>query len=321
MKASNFKVVKFEHIDLTEPTLVSIINEDGDEEYLSLKKEALKYIYGKNGLGISLSTSKELFDADTTKWSQIISQQSLREELPIPFSLSEKYAVVMGDSIIALYDKDVSGNIEYFMGKVGEHVTYLNNNGIIRLTTNNGIHVDLNYEKGKYSVAHEIDYDGIGVITSRVQYFNSFLDLISQDIEYEHNLLVSLSESAIHDISFEKMEEIKLSARELCDIAKICKIKFETDKNGIVADEQTTDDKLVSVIASGFSKFKIPYKSIKKMGYVDKSMRLSDVSVYDVVELLFADNSSISDYISNDLINYIMYDVYTVGGDMRFSNK
>lgn len=315
-----FEVKKLINPSLVEPSVIEALDDNGNPKFYSLQKEAIRYLY--RNLAMSYSSSKILFKADKTSWKNYIIQQSTREELEKVFTIDNKYFVIIGSMIVAIVEKDITEKVNEFFNGINSTFLKMDNNSIVyaeevTVRDDNKIYFEFDFINGIYKIAYGMKLDDIYVLTSPCVYIRNIEDLVNYNIEYEYNLLTNIVLTLGFKVSTDDLRNTKLSIREILEIARICKIKFYVDKVGLVDPVQCSNEDMVNTIAEKLRLTGIPLKSLKHMKYLEKSMKITDITVYDIVKIYIDSFTKPNCYYSLDLMNYIFYNVYYSCGDYK----
>lgn len=311
-----FSSKKFKSVELVEPSVLKITNDNDKIDYYVPQKDALRYIYYM--LGMTYRESKILYKADKDSWKQYIISRANREDIEIPFDLSKCYMIFDDNVLISVSDEDLSYDIEKYYKMLSDNDIYSYDNGIIKAHINGtelcDTYIEINLVDGIYKVLYTIINDNIKVMISPMIVFREFKDFIRYDIQYDININTALYGTS--SFNYSRLSN-NLSYRELFDIIKILKLKKMAvlDSNGILIGFRDTDEYVESLILSQPEFHKIPYKSMAKMKYLEKSLTITTIKISDMLGIM--DKYFQYKNITIDLMEYLFYGVYYCEGDVE----
>ena len=289
---------KLENVAFYEPSTLSYNSEEGKTEYVFLSKGVARSIY--SNIRLSLQTSNKIFGISREVWKTVIEivckdQSKDNKE----FDLNNFKFLLLGDGKMVLDitdSQETEEDIMTFMTFLGSHCSHvLETHSFGYKIIIEGDHesdidefpvmvVDFDYINGLYRVYTGAYFDEKFVLNSKPVIFESRLSLFlakAENLEYEmtltEKLFTGLKESYSEDSS-------SVSVREVLDIISQSKTEVEVDENtGMVSQVDMLDGQ---TIVSFLNFFNIPYKALKKMALLRKSLKSDTTTVDDVLRVL-----------------------------------
>lgn len=315
------KVLNKKEVSLTRPNEIMILEEDAEKPVIyTIEKGANKYLYKQ--LGISASTSKEVFKVDETIWKNLIQHQvSDIDGKPSPFKFEDdnvRYLIDNNYSLIDMttmadeYCEDLKSKIDLFNMEVNsiEHTKKFyveGSGGLIKLVLYKAdanivedeytpvVILEVNNKKAEYSI-----YTGILVYKSftfipsmnPVATYQSYIDFVMC-----LNILgtLELSENNAEDLYNSYLDfktgHIEISARELIRILNKVGYKLELKEDMSLDDiEKLRDEESNLVIKNFFNSFKMSTgetaEDILNLSEVKKIFRYNKLTIVDLLEIL-----------------------------------
>lgn len=286
--------VKLKKAELIEPSVIKYV--DGTTYgYLTLNKEASKYIYSR--LGMSPSVSRKIYNLDNDIWRDLIKMRFDSSETDI-HDLSNYNYIINGSSIVAMTEMDLSQQMDKF-DNFCEDISasyYVNDVGVLQLSTltdiddnfKSAVFVDMDILNGYYAMYSGVIYnDRIITIIKPIMEtwtFEEFMSIV--DIENEVSMSARMSEN-IKDLYDPGIaDNMVMSVREVLEIIKRSKCDVTLDDDGFVSSIDGMSRESSIIITRFINSFKLPYKSLKKLGYLRKSLRYDSVTIDGMLEIL-----------------------------------
>ena len=131
----------------------------------------------------------------------------------------------------------------------------------------------MNFNKGYYKLSFGYDVEDRFYLDPPCITEYNFSNFITSDIDYEINMSLKLATSSPF-INYKPnfASEIKLSLREVLDVLKASNIKVTTSEDGsVVSNSSISQD-----IADYFNNTGMTFKSLKKLSFLNKSIKFTD---------------------------------------------
>lgn len=315
------KVLNKKEVNLTRPNEITIL-EDGAEKPVvyDIEKGANKYLYKQ--LGVSSSTSKEVFKINEEIWKNLIKNQlEDKDGRPAPFKLESdnvRYVVDSGYSLIDMttmsddYFEDLKSKIDTFTMEVNsiEHtkkfyvegaggliklVLYRADANIVENDYTPVVILEVNNKKAEYSVYTGIlIYKTFTFIPSMnpVATYQSYIDFImSINILGTLELSENNAEGLYHAYLDFKTGHMEISARELIRILNKVGYKLELKEDMSLDDiEKLRDEEANTTIKNFFNTFKMSTgetaEDILNLSEVKKVFKYNKLTIVDLLEIL-----------------------------------
>lgn len=128
---------------------------------------------------------------------------------------------------------------------------------------------------------------------------------------------IKLSKNLIKEYNPEIAASMVLSLREVLDIIKIAKLDISLDDNGMVYGIVGIDktDELKEFLNS----FDMPYKSLRKLTYLRKSLKYKDLTIDGMLNILTSEYMSPYNSVNAYLISYLMRIYYSQDSDRNIA--
>lgn len=293
----------------------------GNDSYLVLHKEALRTIYWK--LGLSSSVSEKIYQISQEIWNDVINLK-MSQCSDFDFGML-RYITIRDFEVIAITENDMSELIDNFYKDYDsiETTEVENNSDVIQVKLSQDIGdgnyalvlLDIDVKNGVYRA-----YDGIhssnrillpGLPAVEESSLESFLTAIN--LKDELNMSAKLSKSLIKEYDRELAKTMILSLREVLDIVRMAKLKVELSNDGMVSRIEGIDD--TDDLIAFLNSFGMPYKSLKKLTYLKKSLKYDDLTVDGMLSIFAREYDSDMNSISAYLISYLMKIYYSQESD------
>lgn len=171
--------------------------------------------------------------------------------------------------------------------------------------------ISMNFDKNTYAV-HQGRISPNGQIylfsnPSVLSYdlYEFISSMTSMGIEDQLEVTSQIVNNSVED---EKSLSVNLSVREMIDFIGRAKLQLSEDEMGIINDiESVNDSEVKSKLLSELSI--MPFKSLKKMNYLRKSIKWTRVSINEMLQLLsdnINESNAIDGFILADLKNLCM---------------
>lgn len=304
-------------IKFVEPAMLSakVNQEDVENSFLELFGEAKKYVYGN--LRLQQSLSNQVYKISDKAWNEIIAVKMIDENDEPTLELNKeelKYIITGDNNLISITE---AGGIETNWNKFKDNILgdFANKPGINvediyneeemlqRFLITKEIEgkpysaldvMELDFKWGYFVIYSGIKYNTDGVIvlmekpSLAKQKLGEFLEAL--DLEAEISLAEKMSMLVAQDFELSDKLTSKISVRELLDIMKFAnmKVDFETDKGSegkalkVMGIEEDDSNKICETLNS----FKIPFKSLARMGFLKKSFKQDNLNFMEVLEML-----------------------------------
>jgi hypothetical protein len=307
----NFKVLtERKEESLVDPDTVQYSDDSGSINYYRMGAAARWAVYGGMKLGYSLS--EKLFGVNETIWKSLIEYLCKEYEYDIGKS---SYLTIGTDgsitAIAAVKDNDtVMANLEKLFDKLDSY-------SIVPLDYNNGLSykillqsksqeeginrkplliVNLDFESSIYTIHQGFNCnDDMYILypcpSCEMKDIEEFLSTVDIDREYNtcKKLVSTLDYAFINTV---------MSLHEVIDVTKSIGAKVNTDDNGMVGSVSgVTGDESIK-LTKFFNSFNIPFKQLKKLNFLRKSLRFNSLTVRDMLEIL-ANNFTSSEVFVN----------------------
>lgn len=311
---NNCHVVTLKNLSLKDPFSITAETSEGTMKTYVFNDECRKLIYSK--LGLSFSASKQLFKIDTMLWSELIELKMNQLEDNKDFFEQAQFIEYSGmlisdcsdednfnemrDSFISdlesfnieSFDSDVTGNMKVICKS--ESDTESDYDTILFISFN--ISGWFSIHTGVISNNKIYLFKKASLEKSSLYEFISLLDIKS---------LYTITESLpIPDLDF----SVKLSVREVIDVIKgIYSDVDMDDENGLIASLSGLNPNDSAKISNALNAFGIPYKSLKKLKFIRKSLKVTSLTVDDLMVIFNSNiresNLDINPYIISDICN------------------
>lgn len=286
--------VRYKGAELVEPGAVRYVDSDS-YEYLTLCKDPIRFIYQR--LGVSYSVSNKIHNIDHNIWSEVFTPRlANRERIN---SLSDYLYVVSGSGeVICITETNISKNVEDFKKAVEElnaDVSY-SRSGVVNIKFSTSIredlesvvYVEMDLVNGRYRV-----YDGVINGDRIIVVSNPVIDsikfdefIVALDIRSEVSMSSKLAENILSAYNKDTAEDMVMSVREVLDIVKMLGCKVDTDEDGFASEIFEVLVSSKETLVKFFRSFDMPYKSLKKLGYLRKSLKYGGMTIDTMLKLL-----------------------------------
>lgn len=284
-------VKKFENCKFSEPNLV----EDTEKnKYFSLFREAYKRIHWM--LGFSYQMSRKIFNISEEIWEELVELTSLSANEGEGFDINNYYGVFYKDFIVAIVEDNIQEDINNFfkfIDSISESSIVTSNNiklkAIIPAISEESSNeeftpvmvIEMDYFTGYYC-CFSGTYDGERILLNKkpILETSDIEEFVQYNFEYELKLLSSLGKSL--DSYNRNLNHIPASMREVLDILDIIEADIRTNDEGMVVSISGIENS--SFFMNFFNQFNIPFKSLKKMSWLRKSLKRDSLSVDDLVK-------------------------------------
>lgn len=301
-------------IKFIEPSMLSakVNDEDVENSFLEMFGEARSYVYGN--LRLSQSLSNQVYKISDKAWNEIISAKLVDENDEPTLELNKedlKYIITGDNNLVSITE---AANLEANWNKFETDIMadkpgikvddiYNGEEMLQRFIVTKEISgkpysavnvIELDFKYGYFVVYSGIKYNNDGVIvlmekpSLAKQKIGEFLEAL--DLETEISLSEKMSLLIAQDFELSDKLTSKISVRELLDIMKFAnmKVDFETEKGSegkalkIIGIEEEDSNKICETLNS----FKIPFKSLSKMGFLKKSFKQDNLNFMEVLTML-----------------------------------
>ena len=212
--------------------------------------------------------------------------------------LSNYNYIVNGSNIVAMTELDLSQQMDKF-DKFCEDVSanyFVNDVGTVQVSVTTDIAddfmsavlVDMDISNGYYTMYSGVIYNEriITIIKPIMETwtFEEFMSIV--DIENEVSMSARMAENVrdLYDPSI--ADNMVMSVREVLDVIKQSRCDVMLDDDGFVSSIDGMSRESSTVITRFINSFKLPYKSLKKLRYLRKSLRYDSVTIDGMLEIL-----------------------------------
>lgn len=288
-----------------EPFLLKSTNNEGDSKFYNMNRKVRDLVYSI--LELDKRMSEKLYQYDSDLWRRLIESiyDNKGEEV------FNKNFVTYGSQGVLIdtveNPVDFAENITEFCKQLDEYDSeaVCNSSGTIvtkicDLSVSTAVLlICMNFDKNTYTVhqgrlspdGHIYLFPNPSVLSYDLYEFIS--SMINMNIEEQLEVTSNIVNSSDED---ENSLNVNLSVREMIDFIKRSKLILTEDEMGIIKDIEYVDDsEIKSKLLSELSV--MPYKSLKKMNYLRKSIKWTTITVNEMLELL---SNSINEYTSID---------------------
>lgn len=312
----NVKVTTLTNSKITEPSIIIEGSENtlGGKIY-TMNKSFIKSLYSK--LGLSKQLSNNVFKLDKDLWKKVIDIKYSEVDKDI-FDLTNlrclEYNGMLVDNITDfknIEDSEYYNNVVdliNIMDKFDVHEEITSNvSNTTRIYLKNEdsnvlFIVEMNLS-GQYSLYKGFKRNSMIYIYNNPIIYStslmSFLSSITKDdfLESEYSIPVIVPELNI---------DTQLSVRELLDFIKYIKADVDIDEDtGLISSISGLNSKDSDLIVNSLNTFMIPFKSLRKMKFIKKSLKLTVVTFRDILEIICRNYHDPNLDISSDTIAYI----------------
>lgn len=308
----------FSSVILEEPDVLKVTTESGDTKYYSLGKEAINSLYAR--LGISFSTSKDLFKKDKDLWENFKVNNLIADNPNIKKLSQYRYMTVSDSVIFAFFEPDaddISVNYEIFDDTyLTKDVTItINKGGAIQLVQTQKITedhpsaalllIDLDPVKGTYVAYDGVYLDELMIIMSNpIIKTNSFYEFMTNfEPLTETAMALKFYPNMVRLFREDNLKDTKISVREALELIKKskCEVTLDGDKK-LISFDLVGDQALVNFLNS----FKMPYKSLVKQEMLKNSLTYGDFTTLQMLRLLSQNYTSGSNQIDSTMLSGLM---------------
>lgn len=337
-----------EEVELVRPNEIAIL-EDGEDKpavYL-IEKGAAKFLYKQ--LGISQSTSKELYKNNREIWKTFIeSQLEGKDGKRAPFKFTDsnvRYMVDNNGSLVDMtimsdsYFEDLQSKLDIFTMEVGslEHTRkfyFEGSNGLVKLIIYDAeadivedkytpvVILEVNNKKAEYSV-----YTGIIIYDS----FTTFIPSMNPVVTYQSyiDFIMGVNILGTLDMSKEKSEDlynayldfksshVEISLREVIRILTKVGYKLDVKEDATLDDISNLNDEEANIVLKNFfNSFKTKTgesaEDLLNLSEIRKIFRYNKLTIVELLEILS------KQYISEDgakitaqILSDLVFGLYT----------
>lgn len=317
----NARTLEKEEVTLNRPSEITILEKGAEKPVIyAIEKGANKFLYKQ--LGVSFSTSKEVFKLDEEIWKSIIKHQlEDRDGKKAPFKFEDENVRYVVDNNYSLIDMTVMSNdyyenlkskLETFIMEVSsiEHTKkfYVEGaGGLIKLVLYRAdaniveddytpvVILEVNNKKAEYSV-----YTGILIYSSftfipsmnPVVTYQSYIDFVmGVNILGTLELSENNAEGLYNAYLDFKSGHVEISARELIRILNRVGYKLELKEDMSLDDiEKLRDEEANTTIKNFFNSFKMTTgetaEDILNLSEVKKIFKYNKLTIVDLLEIL-----------------------------------
>lgn len=342
------KVVDKSEVSLSRPNELTILEEGAEKPttYL-IEKGASKFLYKQ--LGISLSTSKELFKNNEEIWKSFINAQlESKDDKPAPFSFNDENVRYVVDNNYSLIDatimsddyyEDLKAKLDTFIMEVSsiEHTKkfyFEGSNGLVKLIIYDAeanivddeftpvVILEVNNKKAEYSV-----YTGILIYDN----FTTFIPSMNPVVTYQSyidfvmgvNILGTLEMSKdkaqdLYDAYLDfKSGHMEISVREVIRILTKAGFKLDVKEDLTLDDIGNLDDEEANMILKDFfNSFKTKTgetaEDLLNLSEIKKIFRYNKLTIVELLEMLSKQYISESGAkITAQILSDLVFGLYT----------
>lgn len=315
-----FNVKKFDEVSLIDPVSFKARNKGENEKYISLNKEIQREIY-KN-LGFSSQTSKKIYDISTDVWRDVVNLRSQNTKDGVPLDIEKYNFVSFGTDeneffVSITHSKGIESSIEKFEKMISDYgCTYFVNREyvlqvVIPIKVDNEditpvLVLDIDLMNGLYRGYNGvIKSDGNIILSSKpVIQEAEFSKFLSSGFEYELRMSAKLAESICSKYDRGEASKIHLSVKEVIDILGRSKIDIITDPAGNI--ESIIGTSYADKFRNFFNSFNMPFKSLKKLSFLRKSLKQNSLTLSDMVDIVseefFSDINNCNGLVISELL-------------------
>lgn len=329
-----FKPLRPEHV---EPEMITYVDEEtGEIKYIFTNMEVARTIQSETG--ISRQLSKNLFKISKDIWKNSFElRRNFNEDSEMPYNIENyNFISVNNNYLISLTTSDdIEEDINKFSSKLEElcnrddyevidiPYTTLNCTAIylikknIRDDVKSVLGIELDFRNGLYKIYNCLEkYNRIIVDPSPLGIFNrfeAFIRYISDNFEYDLNHCNNHNETFPDRYREDELKKYKMSLREIMNIMSMGKLST------VINEENQKLLKISNVhdsqkVVDYYSKFNMPYKSLKKINNTEKSIKFRDfsLSAYDMLGTLTANIPEEENFFNLTSISRLMGIYYNI---------
>lgn len=315
-----FNVKKFDEVSLIDPVSFKVRNKGENEKYVSLNKEIQREIY--RNLGFSSQVSKRIYDISVDVWKDVVSLRSQNTKDGTPLEI-EKYSFVSfgtdEDEIFVsiTHSKGIESSIKKFEKMISDYecTYFVNRNGVLQVVIPIRIDdeditpvlaLDIDLINGLYRGYNGVvKQDGNIILSSKPSIQEAtFDDFLSSGFEYELKMSAKLAKSICSNYNRDEASKIHLSVKEVIDVLAKSKIDIITDPAGNI--ESIIGTSYADKFRNFFNSFNMPFKSLKKLSLLRKSLKQNSLTLSDMVDIVseefFSDTNNCNGLVVSDLL-------------------
>lgn len=288
----NMKVIELSDADLIEP---DIIKDSEDDSVFVMNRSFKKNLYGR--LGLSESVSRSLHKIDAGIWGRVIKMKLDESEEISSFNIkcivSNGNMLISNLSNVVDFDEDKYYScIESFIEDINsfDNIEEVNSyvTGITRVYLSNEdsdalLLLEIDVSSGWYTL-----YNGFKNKEFIYLFKNPCVATSNlRDIVMNEGLLKAQYEMTKQFVTPNLNLDTCVSVRELLDFIKFIKADVEIDdEDGLLASISGLSPEASDKIAGAVNAFMTPYKSLKKMKFLRKSIKISSLTFGDLLSII-----------------------------------
>lgn len=294
MNIEDIKVNKLSTPELVAPCVVASRDTENNKIYHTLMKRPLREIYDGT-MKLSPGVSEKIYDISRTIWEDLL---SLRSEPYGGLSFLNSYHYVTlnnYNAVIDLWHEDYTPKLEEFImildslgaeQAAGKFLSKV----LIELDNNAIVVMDLDYYEGSYRAYQGVKAEGLLLLNSKPFVECKRLDdFIITDWKYELDMIVKTSAFVNNDNILQQLSELrdaKISLREMFEVLKSINADVITDSDDMVSNIEGVSDAVSTTFTNFINSFNTPFKTLRRSSQLKKSMRINDLTAYDMIKLL-----------------------------------
>jgi len=322
----DFRVEKIKDLQLCEPMLFtySTAKDDGTpkKEFLSMTTGAAKEFYGN--LGIPKQTSKQIFEKSPEIWKVFIAELFQKAyDGDKHFDLTEHYVIRNGNEIVGFTLDDLDSwarelnilinsecNNLIMNAFDGVQAPFFLDSVLVNEEEVTPIFLlDMDFKSGKYRGYNAISDKAGRICTLTAPSFelDKFEDLLRCNIENECDVTRKLASQIVVMSKYDKVKEDRvLSVREVIDVLKCMGADVVLDKSERVVDITVVAPTMKTEIIKFFNAFGIPYKSLKSMPTLRKSLKYDHITVGNMLDMCSTEYFNPNNKADGQLLSMLM---------------
>lgn len=298
-----FTLEKYQTQDIIEPDVIKVVSDDLTD-LRQLSKAGSRRLYKQ--IGISPNLSKQIYDISSDIWEAIINMKceepNDKRDIPGRFDLNNfKLISINGTNRVV----DISC-LESTESRIDEFHKFLDdNNARVSLSDedyckiyvgpdeignddNDGkpvVMIDMDFRNSRYEMYTGIVNNGRFILTEKPVLTS---DSLSSFLEYtlQREVVAAAKVAPSMHNMYPNEDDTKLSARETIDILSKAGMTFSIDEEdgsltGITGLGYGGEDEIMTSLNS----YGIPFKSLKKLSFLRKSLKHDSISIDDILNI------------------------------------